>query len=317
LESFRRLESYRMKFSEIVGQEVAVNILKKSIENKRSHHAYLFVGPDGVGKRTTAIAFAKALNCRSSSDGCDLCDSCRKIENGAHPDVELISPPEGGLTISIDQIRKLQRRVSYKPLEGNWKVYIIDDAASATEDAANCLLKTLEEPPSQVILILITENIYRLLSTVRSRCQLILFRQIPRILIEKILREKYNVAPDEAGTLAWLSSGSIGRALYYLERKTPEFVERLREIFEMGGSLIGDYDSLFRFSAEISRDRESTLELLNFLLGDLGRKFVEKPSLLRQKKIEIVMETLDLIKRNVNVNLATDGMLLKLLGLRY
>jgi len=302
-----------MKFSEIVGQEVAVNILKKAIENNRSHHAYLFMGPDGVGKRTTAIAFAKGLNCRSSSsDGCDLCDSCRKIENGTHPDVELIGPREGGLTISIDQIRKLQRRVAYKPLEGKWKVYIIDDAASATEEAANCLLKTLEEPPPQVILILITENIYRLLSTVRSRCQLILFRQIPRTLIEKILTDQYEVAPEEARPLARFSSGSIGRALYCLEKETPEFGERLREIFETGGSLIGGYGSLFQFSAEIPRDRESTLELLDFLLGDLGRKFVENPSILKQKKIEIVMETLDLIKRNVNVNLAIDGMLLKL-----
>ncbi len=307
-----------MKFSEIIGQEVAVNILKKSIENNRCAHAYLFVGPDGVGKRTTAIAFAKALNCRSScSDGCDGCDSCRKIENGTHPDVELITPREGRLAISIEQIRKLQRSVSYKPLEGNWKVYIIDDAASATEDAANCLLKTLEEPPPQVILILITENIYRLLSTVRSRCQLILFKQIPRTLIEKMLRDQYHVTSDEARSLAWHSSGSIGRALYYLERKTPEFVERLSEIFETGGSLFGDYGSLFQFSAEISGDRESVLELLNFLLADLGRKFVEKPSILRQKKIEMVMETLGLINRNVNVNLAIDGMLLKLLGLRY
>jgi len=302
-----------MKFSEIVGQEVAVNISKRSIENNRCAQAYLFVGPDGIGKRTTAIAFAKGLNCRSSgSDGCDRCDSCRKIENGTHPDVELISPREGGLTISIEQIRNLQKKVSYKPLEGHWKVYIIDDAANATEEAANCLLKTLEEPPSRVILILITENIYRLLSTVRSRCQLVLFRQIPRTLIEKMLVDQYEVAPEEARSLAWLSSGSIGRALYYLERETPEFVERLREIFEMGGSLTGDYKSLFQFSAEISRDRASTLELLNFLLVDLGRKFVENPSMPKQKRIEIVMGTVDLIKRNVNVNLAIDGMLLKL-----
>ncbi len=302
-----------MKFSEIVAQEAAVNILKKSIENKRSHHAYLFVGPDGVGKRTTAIAFARGLNCRSSgSDGCDRCDSCRKIENGTHPDVELISPREGTLTISIDQIRNLQRRVSYKPLEGKWKVYIIDDAASATEEAANCLLKTLEEPPPQVIFILITENIYRLLSTVRSRCQLILFKQIPRAEIEKLLRDRYQVAPEEARSYAWLSSGSIGRALYYLEREAPEFAERLREIFEKESPAVGDYGSLFKFSAEISRDRETTLELLNFLLSDLGRKFAENPSILRQKKIEIVMETVDLIKRNANVNLAIDGMLLKL-----
>jgi len=305
-----------MKFSKIVGQEVAVNILKRSIENNRSHHAYLFVGPDGVGKRTTAFAFAKGLNCRSScSDGCDRCDSCRKIENGTHPDVELISPREGGLTISIEQIRYIQRRVFYKPVEGNWKVYIIDDAANATEDAANCLLKTLEEPPPRVILVLITENIYRLLPTVRSRCQLILFRQIPRVLIEKILTDQYELTPEGARSLAWLSSGSIGRALYYLERKTPEFVERLREIFEKGGSLIGDYGSLFGFSAEISGDRESALELLNFLLVDLGRKFVENPSVAKQKKVEIVMETTDLIKRNVNVNLAIDGMLLKLLNI--
>jgi len=307
-----------MKFAEIVGQEVAVNILKKSIDNNRCAHAYLFVGPDGVGKRTAAIAFAKGLNCSSSSsDGCHGCDSCRKIENGTHPDVELITARPGGLTISIEQIRKLQRSVSYKPLEGNWKVYIMDDAANATEEAANCLLKTLEEPPPHVIIVLITENIYRLLSTVRSRCQLVLFRQIPRTLIEKILVDRHQVPPEEARSFAWLSSGSIGRALYYRERETPEFLEQLREIFEAGSSLTGNYGSMFQFSAEISRDRESALELLNFLLADLGRKFVESPSVPRQKRIEVVMETLDLIKRNVNVNLAIDGMLLKLLGLRY
>jgi len=305
-----------MKFSEIVGQEVAVSILKKSIEKGRCANAYLFVGPDGVGKRTTAIAFAKVLNCRSSyGDACDSCDSCRKIENGTHPDVELIGAREAGLTISIDQIRGLQKRISYKPLEGNWKVYIIDDAASTTEDAANCLLKTLEEPPPRVILILITENIYRLLSTIRSRCQLILFRQIPRILIEKILVDKYKMLPEEARSLSWLSSGSIGRAIYYLERKTPESMERLKNIFETGGSIIGDHASLFQFSAEISEDRESTLELLNLLLGELGRKFVEKPSLVELKKTEIVMETIYLIKRNVNLNLAIDGMLLRLVNL--
>lgn len=307
-----------MKFSEIVGQEVAVNILKKSIENNRCAHAYLFVGPEGVGKRTTAIAFAKGLNCHSSSsDGCDRCDSCIKIENGKHPDVELITPREAGLAISIEQIRKLQRSVSYKPLEAKWKVYIVDDAADATEEAANCLLKTLEEPPPQVIIILVTENIYRLLSTVRSRCQLVLFRQIPRNLIEKILVHQYQVPPEKARSLAWLSSGSIGRALYYLERETPESVEQLKEIFEAGGPLTGDYGSMFQFSAEISRDRESAVELLNFLLADLGREFVENPSALRQKRIEIIMETLDLIDRNVNVNLAIDGMLLKLLNMRY
>jgi len=274
------------------------------------------VGPDGIGKRATAIAFARGLNCLSSlPDGCDRCDSCRKIENGTHPDVELISPLEGGLTISIDQIRKLQRSVAYRPLEGKWKVYIIDDAASATEEAANCLLKTLEEPPPKVILILITENIYRLLPTVRSRCQLILFKQIPRQLTKKVLTEQYGVPAEEAESLSWRSSGSLGRALDYLERKTPDYLEQLNRILETGGSLVRDYGSLFQFSAEISRDRESTLEMFDFLLGDLGREFVGNPSTLKQKKIEIIMETVDLIKRNVNINLAIDRMLLKLLNL--
>jgi len=312
------LESYRMKFSEIIGQQVAVDILRKSVKKNRPHHAYLFVGPDGVGKRATAIAFARGLNCLSSQpDGCDRCDSCRKIGNGTHPDVELISPLEGGLTISIDQIRKLQRSVAYKPLEGKWKVYIIDDAASATEEAANCLLKTLEEPPPKVILILITENIYRLLSTVRSRCQVILFKQIPRLLIKKVLTERYQVSAEEAESLTWRSSGSLGRALDHLKRETPEFVERLSEICELGSSVNVDYGSLFRFSTEISKGREPALELLNFLLGDLGRKFVQEPSIREEKKIEVVMETFNLIKRNVNINLAIDRMLLQLLKLRY
>ncbi|MDZ4383510.1 MAG: hypothetical protein U0937_02595, partial [Thermodesulfovibrionia bacterium] len=162
-----------MALKDIIGQERAIEILRGCIKRNRVAHAYIFAGDEGIGKKLTAINFAKALNCqkpvtsknkdlslvtRHSSlieiDCCDGCSSCIKINKSIHPDFFFIAPENG--EIKVDVIRELQESISYKAFEGGWKVIIIDEAETLNQPAANACLKTLEEPPEQTILILIS-----------------------------------------------------------------------------------------------------------------------------------------------------------------
>ena len=148
--------------------------------------AYLFVGPTGVGKETVANHFAKSINCLELDEGaCGTCISCRKTADGNHPDTQIVSP--SGAWIRIDQIRELQKRIVYRPYEGIRKVAILREAERMNLEAANCLLKTLEEPPAESVLILLTSNLDALIPTIRSRCQIIKFNPL---------------RPDELGTLS-------------------------------------------------------------------------------------------------------------------
>lgn len=153
-----------------------ISQLRSSIVRGRLAHAYLFSGPTGSGKKETAKTLAKILNCElKGADSCGLCSSCKKIENNSHPDVRWILPGGDSDSIKIEDIRNLQREISMKPYEGRYKVYTIIDADTMTEEAANCLLKTLEEPPGDALLILTSSNIKMLLSTIVSRCQVVKF----------------------------------------------------------------------------------------------------------------------------------------------
>jgi len=151
-----------MPFSEIIGHEHNIKVLLRSIERGRLHHAHIFSGPEGVGKRLTAVSLAKALNCREMvADFCGHCVSCKKIDDGNHPDVKIVVPD--GQFIKIDQIRDLQHDLQFRPFEGKKRVFIIDSADKMGLPAANSLLKTLEEPPRDSILILVTANLHSLL----------------------------------------------------------------------------------------------------------------------------------------------------------
>jgi DNA polymerase-3 subunit delta' len=197
---------------QIVGHEAAVALLDNSLKNRRLPHAHLLAGPPQVGKMTLALNLAQALNCDADVKPCGICVSCRRITELKHSDVQVIGL-EGKTETSIDQIREMEHCASLKPFEGRNRVFIIDDADQLSQEAANCLLKTLEEPPPFVHIILLSANERAVLPTIRSRCQTIRLRPLATAAVERTLIERFKVAPEQAGILAKLSSGRIGWAI--------------------------------------------------------------------------------------------------------
>jgi len=177
------------KFSEVVGQTAAVRTLKNAIKTNRVAHAYIFAGPRGVGKTTIARILAKALNCLNPTpegEPCGECEHCKAIDKGNFPDlVEIDAASNRG----IDDIRQLKESVSYAPIKGKYKVYIIDEAHMLTKEAFNALLKTLEEPPPRTVFVLCTTELDKIIPTIQSRCQRIIFKRIPERLIVERLKE--------------------------------------------------------------------------------------------------------------------------------
>lgn len=207
----------RLSFVNLKGQDSAIAFLKSSINNNRLSHAYIFSGPEGVGKRIAAINFAKVLNCCEPSSGepCEKCPSCKKINKSVHPDVFVMGGKDEEGAIKIDDVRKIIKDVYLKPFEAKKKVYIIDGAENMKHEAANALLKTLEEPPTDSILILITENLKALFHTVVSRCQIVKFFPLSKGEIELILTRDYSLKKEEAHILSHLSAGRLGEALAF------------------------------------------------------------------------------------------------------
>ncbi len=180
-----------MSFQEIIGQETAKKVLQNGLRQQKISHAYLFHGPAGSGQLKMAFSFAKALVCLEKGvDACGHCIECRKMEHGNHPDFLLVEPD--GSSIKIDQIRELQRIFSYRSEAGNRKIYIIQDADKMTVQAANSLLKFLEEPPAPAVAMLLTDNVQSILPTIRSRTQPVLFTAVdPKQMIQLLADENY------------------------------------------------------------------------------------------------------------------------------
>ena len=178
-----------MPFEHILGQSRPLNIVRRMLSSGKIPHAFLFTGIPGVGKYTTALALARALNCtQSTADFCGTCVSCKKIEANKHPDITLIGPEKN--VIKIAQIRNLQQDIVFAPIEATWRVIIIDQAETMNKETANCLLKTLEEPPSATVLILVASATSRLLPTVLSRCQKIVFSPLSRHTVQTLLENE-------------------------------------------------------------------------------------------------------------------------------
>jgi DNA polymerase-3 subunit delta' len=231
-----------MALKDIIGQDRPVSILKGCIAKERIPHALLFTGDEGIGKRLAAVSFAKALNCQriageelqamgnllfevpetehpdtgleTQSDACDKCPSCKKTDSGNHPDVFIIGPEGDGGQITVQAIRQLEEALSYKPFEGRWKIAIIDDSDRLNQAAANAFLDTLEAPPPQSIIILISSRPDLLLPTIRSRCQRISFSTLPLDTMCRLIKEKSGSMDDgQARLLSVLSGGRLGYAL--------------------------------------------------------------------------------------------------------
>lgn len=208
-------------FDAVVGQPGAVALLRQALLQGRLAHAWAFVGPPGVGRKLTALAFARALLC--SAGGCGGCAACRKVLGGHHPDLHLIVPD--GAVLKIEQVRGLERLAALAPLEGAWKIFILDDADRMTLPTANALLKTLEEPPPRSLLILILANPRALPPTVVSRCQTVRFRPLPEAEAAALLAARAGLDPEAAHLLARQCQGQVGLGL----REDPAALARTRD----------------------------------------------------------------------------------------
>ena len=245
-----------MSFNSIRGQDGAIGFLKTAIENKRVGHAYIFFGPQGVGKRLSAVNFAKALNCVSPKDGgpCDGCISCRKIDAMNHPDFVVLSPEKDSASIKIDAVRELARDISLKPYEARKKVYIIDDAALMKHEAQNALLKTLEEPVTDSVLILVTSDIPRLFSTIRSRAQEVRFFPLTADEIKEVLVGAYGIEKTRAHILAHISSGTLGGALKYNDEELFEKRSRIIDAIDKKTFFEWDFEGVSRTELKMYLD---------------------------------------------------------------
>jgi DNA polymerase-3 subunit delta' len=194
----------------VIGHEWAVDLLQRSVQGGRFSHAYLFVGPSQVGKTTLARALAQAVNCQAEDAPCGVCRSCRLAQADRHPDVSVIAPEKD--RIKIEAVREMQRTITLAPVEGRYRVCVLSHMDLATPSAANCLLKTLEEPPPRVMLILTAERVDLLLPTLVSRCQVLILRPLPTAQIVSAL-EARGVESDRARLLGCLAGGRIGWAL--------------------------------------------------------------------------------------------------------
>ncbi len=201
-------------FTQLLGQEKAKRLLRRSLAAERVPHAYIFKGPEGVGKKLFARGVAAAVNCRDASavGACGLCPSCKKFRTLNHPDFLVIRPEKG--VIKIDQIRKLTKELSYPPYESALRVVVIEDVQTMRREAANSLLKTLEEPPENNLLILTADASQEILPTLTSRCQVIPFAQLSIDDTTTILISQ-GIDRDTALLLARLAEGSPGKALLF------------------------------------------------------------------------------------------------------
>ena len=218
-----------MSWNHILGQAFPVSVLKTHLERERVAPAYLFAGPSGVGKRLTALELAKALNCERGIDACDACGSCRRIVKGIHPDVHRIEPQGAAETIRIDDVRAVVSRVVLRPFMAKCQVVIIAQADRLTEEAANSLLKMLEEPPRQARFVLTTAQPAGCLPTITSRCQMIRFQQLPVGVVERLMQTEHGIEPSVSGQVSRLAQGSVTRGLE-LAKRWEAYAEKLAQL---------------------------------------------------------------------------------------
>jgi DNA polymerase-3 subunit delta' len=252
-----------MAFSDIIGHQRQLELLRSAMAKGRLHHAYLFLGPDGVGKRTVAAGLAKAIHCvEADQDYCERCVNCTRITNGNHPDVRLIEPALDKKEISIQQIRELQHELSYRSFSGKRKIVIIDRAILLNLSAQNALLKTLEEPPLDALIILIATNAGGLLPTLRSRCLRLSFAPLASTQVRAFLQARLGMNLDEAGFVAAMSTGSIGAAASF---DKDDLIEKRRIWSAMLNSLkVGKYHAAISAAEALAGNRDEALRFLNW-----------------------------------------------------
>jgi DNA polymerase III subunit delta' len=321
-----------LKFQEIYGHKKPIAILKAAMEKNRVAHAYLFYGTEGIGKRTVASVFAMALNCTGEDPPCGMCPSCLKAKHNNHPNI--INIKTEGQFIKIDTIKEIGAKMAFRPENGK-RVFILKDAEKMNAAAANSLLKTLEEPSPNNVLILTTARPHALPVTILSRCQSLRFAPLRNEEVSQYLRERHQFEKNDAETIATASMGSIGRAL---EMKKEDYITTIEQLF----SRLADDDpkDLIRriaFARHLGKEREKIshcLEIINNAYRDsLTFKETREERMLIFKNhrdaieaianrlsgrkilqnITIINKTIDAVSKNTNKTLTLESMLVKLL----
>lgn len=282
----------------IVGHSRPIALIKALIKKGKIPHALLFEGPEGIGKKKVALWAFQALNCKEApGEGCGRCDTCERIARLTHPDLLLLTPQGGSL--GIDQIRKAQQMLQFKPLEATWKGVIVEEADRLTEEASNAFLKTLEEPPPWTLIVLLASSSESLLPTVRSRCQKVRFLPLSEKEVADVLKRiGITDIPEEV-----LATGSPGRALRLGLGDLKDYLQ---------AALKGDQKEVIRVAEELGQDKEKALAFIDRLLFEVkNMAFYSVP--LRESFWKI-LELKRAILEHANPRLCLESALLELKG---
>ena len=325
-------------FEKIIGHETITSHLAKEIAADEISHAYLFSGMAGIGKMKTAREFAKAILCLNAAQKpCGVCSVCLQITHDNHPDVKVIAPKAGEASIKISQVREMISELSVKPYSGNWRIVIIDEAEKMTPEAQNSLLKSLEEPLSYNIFVLITSHPQMILPTIRSRCQSYHFQPLKPQAIQKILQAETAFDSQTISAAVLAADGSPGMACYLLENSEiqEERVHYLREIYSL---LRGNAIKVFSLAESLSKDKttsQATLEFLIHWFYEVGLMLEGHPlpgeakpdqaqvafyKILEHEKNEAILKTLfemmATIQYNVNLRLQWEKCFIKIMKIQ-
>ena len=329
----------------LYGQDHLLKRLEPSLRQRRQSHAYLLSGPPHVGKMKLAINLAQAMNCLEGPGvPCGSCTQCTRIAQGLHADIRTLAPGQGEdarsarTMIGINEIKEALRRVNLNPYEGSTSVVILDGAESMSDEAANALLKTLEEPPPQVMFLLLTANEDAVLPTVRSRCQTLGLLPLPKDQLVKRLITDFQATPEQAEQLYRLSRGCLGWAINALE-DSQVLEQRQADLEKMQETLDAGLETRFTYANEVASlfgsDRDAAKDLLALwlrwwrdllLIKEGAEEFLHNAdhadSLRRQASslstpqivqfINRLMQTLASLDSNANPRLAMEVLMLNL-----
>lgn len=289
-------------FDKILGNENIKEQLKKIIELNKLSHSYLFIGTDGIGKKLIAKEFAKMILCNESKFYCNKCKSCIEFDTNNNSDFFLIKPD--GANIKIDQIRKMQKKIWEAPVVSNKKVYILDNADLMTKEAQNCILKTLEEPPNSVIIILIGSREDKFLTTIKSRCTILKFQNISDMQIKQYIKEVYNV--NLLDKIIGISQGSIGKAEKFKDKQ--ELYSNIFDILDNAENMdLIDFLKKASLIYQSQDDKYDILDCINIILFNKSKENIKYINC-----IDFVEEAKNRLSLYANYNMCVDNLLFRI-----
>ena len=293
-----------MNVINIIGNENVKKILISSLKTNNIVNSYMFVGPDGIGKKLFATNFSKNILCENKSDSCNSCNSCIRFNSNNHPDFMIIDS-EDGKSIKIGQIRLLQEKIAEKPIISNHKVYIINNSDLMTTEAQNCLLKTLEEPPEYAIIILVLSNENKLLNTIKSRCTKISFNKLSDDEITQFANQN-NITINS--NLLDICNGSIAKLI-----TLKDCAESYSSLDLIISNLMNkDIIDVWNGSEILYKSKDTILNLLDYFNIIFMKKLRHTYDNKYINAIKIIETTKNRLSSNANYDMCIDNLLLKI-----